>query len=113
LGRALEEDESDLALIEASICGSKRPGDLVAALAQARGEADRHFAIGCIFKTMLDTVKNDKSKANRVALCLEIMVLNGYIPNIDAEEFCWMWMISPTWPKKQFTVMLKNSLQNL
>jgi hypothetical protein len=83
----LAEDQPELELIEASMCGSKRLPDFSTTFARIGGTANRHIVIRQLFKTMLAIVERDRFKAKLVTRYLELMVIEGYAPSTQAEGY--------------------------
>jgi hypothetical protein len=81
------EDDPDIALIEASMCGHKRPEDFASALAQLAGVANRNTVIQRLLKSMYDAVVQDKSQAQHIAHCLYMMAIEGYAPDQEAQSY--------------------------
>lgn len=85
----IEEELPDIAIIEASISGSKGVNAVADALSGVKGESDKRVVTKRIFGCMYDFVSQDRKQAPKVARQLYHMAIDNDVPNDEAEPEMW------------------------
>jgi len=85
----MAEETPDIAIIEASISGSKGVNAVADALSAVKGEFDKRAVTKRIFGSMYDLVNQDRKQAPKVARQLYHMAIDNDVPSDEAEPEMW------------------------
>ncbi len=82
----MEEATPDIAIIEASISGSKGVNAVANALSEVEGEFNKRSVTKLIFRSMYDSVNQDRKQAPQIAEWLYRMAFDYGAPDEEAES---------------------------
>lgn len=85
----MKEESPDIAIIEASISGSKGATAVADALSEVKGEFDKRIVTKRIFGSMYDLVSQDRKQALKVARLLYHMAIDSDLPDEEVEPEMW------------------------
>jgi hypothetical protein len=85
----IEEELPDIAIIEASMSGSKGVNAVADALSGVKGGFDKRVVTKHIFGSMYDFVSQDRKQAPKVARQLYHMAIDNDVPSDEAEPEMW------------------------
>jgi len=81
----MAEPSPDVAIIEASLAGSRGADAVARALSETDGDFEESKIISALFRPMLDVLNADAKQASTVGEWLWRMVQKGWTPDEDAE----------------------------
>ncbi len=79
------EPSPDVAIIEASLAGSRGADAVARALSEADGDFGETKVLCTLFRSMLDILNQDAKQASTIGEWLSRMVQKGWAPNEEAE----------------------------
>jgi len=81
----MAEPSPDVAIIEASLAGSRGADAVARALSEADGDFEESKVISALFRPMLDILNANAKQASTIGEWLYRMVQNGWAPNEEVE----------------------------